>query len=70
MYDSLVKIDNDYSSDIHEAFRFLKSLVVFGYYTSEVGASKELKYLAFPGGFKGSVAYDSIGSSFGSYAYY
>lgn len=38
----------------------LKALVVFGYYTSEPGASKELAYLAIPGAFKGSVKFATI----------
>ncbi|ACE83615.1 conserved hypothetical protein [Cellvibrio japonicus Ueda107] len=33
-------------------FKQLKALVIFGYYTSEIGASQELKYLPIPGGFK------------------
>ncbi|QGZ38109.1 gluconate 2-dehydrogenase subunit 3-like protein [Pseudoduganella flava] len=37
------------------AFRQLKSLVAFAYYTSEAGASQELAYLPFPGGFTGNV---------------
>ncbi|MBB3221100.1 gluconate 2-dehydrogenase subunit 3 family protein [Pseudoduganella umbonata] len=36
-------------------FRQLKGYVAFAYYTSEAGASKELAYLPFPGGFTGSV---------------
>ena len=47
-------------------FKFLKGQIVFGYYTSEVGASEELVYLAMPGGFKGSVPYKSIGKAWGS----
>lgn len=53
--------DNDLAN-----FKFLKSQIVFGYYTSEVGASQELTYLPVPGGFKGSIPYDSVGSSWGS----
>jgi len=53
-----------------ERFKFLKWLIVFGYYTSEEGASKELTYLPLPGDFKGSVPYDSVGRNFGSYAFY
>jgi hypothetical protein len=44
-------------------FKALKTLVIFGYYTSEVGATQELAYLAVPGGFKGSVPYDSVGKA-------
>ncbi len=51
-------------------FRFIKWLTVFGYFTSEEGASKVLKYLPFPGDFKGSVPYESVGKAFGSLAYY
>ena len=58
------------SKDFYEkdlaAFKFLKGQIVFGYYTSEVGASEELTYLAVPGGFKGSIPYDSVGTSWGS----
>ncbi len=54
----------------HQHFRFLKSLIVFGYFTTEEGASKALKFLAFPGDFKGSVPYDEVGRAFGSHAYY
>lgn len=40
-----------------DSFRFLKSLIVFGFFTSEVGATKALRYQAIPGGFKGSIPY-------------
>ncbi len=40
-----------------EAFKTLKQLICFGYYTSEVGATQELRYDPVPGGFKGSIAY-------------
>lgn len=57
--------------DLHrKTFRLVKSLIVFGYYTSEPGATKELKYLAVPGGFKGSVPLETVGSAFSSKAYY
>ncbi|TQV84367.1 gluconate 2-dehydrogenase subunit 3 family protein [Aliikangiella coralliicola] len=51
-------------------FKFLKYLIVFGYYTSEVGATQELSYQAVPGGYKGSVPYSEIGKGWGSLAYY
>ncbi len=34
------------------AFKQLKALVAFGYYTSETGATRELAYAAVPGGYK------------------
>jgi hypothetical protein len=36
-------------------FRQLKGYVAFAYYTSEVGATKELAYLPVPGGFVGDI---------------
>lgn len=44
-------------------FKQLKSLVVFGYYTSEIGATQELKFLPIPGGYKGNVKFKDIGRS-------
>lgn len=39
------------------AFKHLKGLIAFGYYTSEAGAKDELRYLPVPGGYKGSIKY-------------
>lgn len=47
-------------------FKSLKKLICFGYYTSEVGASQELRYLAVPGGYKGSIPYKDSEASWGS----
>ena len=47
-------------------FKYLKTLICFGYYTSEVGASKELRYLAVPGGYTGSIPYKTSDASWGS----
>lgn len=58
-----------FSSSQKAVFRSLKPLIVFGYYTSEVGATKELTYLAFPGEYKGSIPYKSVGSAWGSIAF-
>ena len=62
----LEKPGNGFDDTDRSQFKFLKSQIVFGYYTSEVGASQELEYLAIPGGFKGSVPYDSVGKAWGS----
>jgi len=40
-------------------FKELKRFICFGYYTSEVGATQELRYDPVPGGFKGSIPYKS-----------
>ena len=53
-----------------EAFKLLKGLIVFGYYTSEEGATQELNYVAMPDGFKGSVPLSRIKSAYSSKAYY
>ena len=37
------------------AFRTLKALTLVGYYTSEVGATRELRHVAVPGRFEGCV---------------
>ncbi len=51
-------------------FKVLKQLICFGYYTSEVGASQELRYLAVPGGYKGSIPYKDSDASWGSQGLY
>lgn len=62
----LEKPDEGFVEADRSRFKFLKSQIVFGYYTSEVGASQELAYLDIPGGFKGSIPYDSVGKAWGS----
>jgi hypothetical protein len=42
-----------------QLFKALKQLICFGYYTSQVGATQELRYDPIPGGFKGSIPYKS-----------
>jgi len=61
---------NGFKKKDTEAFKFLKSLIVFGYYTSEIGASEELKYDAVPGGFESEVPLKDIGSAWGSRAFF
>ncbi len=39
-------------------FKLLKQYICFGYYTSAVGATQELRYDPVPGGFKGSIPYE------------
>lgn len=51
-------------------FKSLKKLICFGYYTSEVGASQELRYIAVPGGYKGSIPYKDSEASWGSQGLY
>lgn len=44
-------------------FKQLKALVTFAYYTSEIGATQELAYLAIPGGYKGNFKFKQIGKA-------
>ena len=68
----LINIESDgVSTDSEkEQFSFLKGLIVFGYFTSEVGATQALNYQAVPGGFTGSIPANSDTKSWGSLAYY
>lgn len=52
------------------SFKSLKYLIVFGFFTTEVGATQVLAYQAVPGGFKGSIPYSSVGKSYGSLDFY
>jgi hypothetical protein len=67
---SLEKIQNGFNNEDKQNWKLIKGLIIFGYYTSEVGASQELNYLAVPGGFTGSVPYDKDAKGTGSLAYY
>ncbi|WP_158769060.1 gluconate 2-dehydrogenase subunit 3 family protein [Paraglaciecola sp. L1A13] len=60
---SIEEAENEFGHDDAEHFAFLKQLIVFGYFTTEVGATKELAYLPVPGGFTGSIPYSSIGKA-------
>ena len=42
-------------------FRTFKELTVVGYYTSEIGATRELRYVQVPGRFEGCVPFDRVG---------
>ena len=67
-FEILEKLDSrsyaeDSSSDIPELafYRELKAFVLFGYYSSEEGASVELKFDRIPGPYGDCVPYDEIG---------
>jgi len=47
--------------DAPSFFRMMKELVIVGYYTSEIGATEELRTKAVPGYYDGDVPYDEIG---------
>lgn len=43
-----------------EAYRMLKSMILFGYYTTEIGASVELRFVPYPGTSQGCVPADTF----------
>ena len=45
-------------------FRMMKQLTLTGYYTSEIGASQELKYVHTAGEYRGDVPYSEIGRAY------
>ncbi|WP_394173585.1 gluconate 2-dehydrogenase subunit 3 family protein [Thalassotalea litorea] len=53
-----------------ENFKFLKSLTAFGYFTSEIGATKVLNYQPVPGGYRGSIPFTNETRNYGSHARY
>ncbi|MFC3122703.1 gluconate 2-dehydrogenase subunit 3 family protein [Agaribacter flavus] len=70
--DTLLKIEaeHDFVASDHKQFSFLKALIVFAYFTSQVGATKALNYQGVPGGFKGSIANTQDTKSWGSLDFY
>lgn len=59
----LTRIDQQAFADRSEPhwFRTMKELTVLGYYTSEIGATRELKYVAVPERFDACVPFEQIG---------
>ena len=51
------------ASGLSPFFRSMKELTIVGYYTSQPGATKELRYLPVPGKFEGCVPFATIGRS-------
>jgi hypothetical protein len=51
------KRDNKKESDPTHYFQVLKELTLLGYFTSEPGATKALRYVAVPGKFEGCIPY-------------
>lgn len=60
---AIEKIDLGFTAEDKRFFTFFKSLTLFGYYTSEVGATQELAYLAIPGGYQGNVPFAKVGKA-------
>lgn len=55
------KATNGFTQTDRVLFKRFKALVTFGYYTSEIGATQELAYLAIPGGYKGNFKFSDVG---------
>jgi hypothetical protein len=53
------KGDTKYKAPLHpnHYFRMIKELTLLGYFTSEIGATKALRYIAVPGRYDGNVPY-------------
>lgn len=60
---AIEKPDMGFSAEDKQFFAFFKSLTLFGYYTSEIGASQELAYLAVPGGYQGNFPFANVGKA-------
>lgn len=61
---------NGFAESQKAQFKFVKHLLIFGYFTSEVGATQALVYQAVPGGYKGSIPATPSTRSWGSLNYY
>ena len=48
---------------VKHIYRELRELTIFGYYTSEVGASEELAYDPIPGEFRGCIPFSDVGKT-------
>ena len=60
---SIEKQSNGFGEQHKSFFKQFKALTLLGYYTSKVGATQELAYLAVPGGYRGSLPFETIGKA-------
>ena len=60
---AIEKSDLGFNQDDKSFFTQFKSLTLFGYYTSEIGATQELAYLAIPGGYQGNFPFAKVGKA-------
>lgn len=65
-----IEAEQGFSRDENQAFKFLKALTIFGFFTTEIGATQALNYQAVPGGFKGSIPYTKQSKAWGSLGFY
>ena len=59
----LGRVDEEAFADRREPhwFRTIKELTVLGYYTSEIGATRELRHVEVPGRFDACVPFEQVG---------
>ncbi|MET0356444.1 MAG: gluconate 2-dehydrogenase subunit 3 family protein [Cellvibrio sp.] len=60
---ALEKSELGFTAEDKSFFTQFKSLTLFGYYTSEIGATQELAYLAIPGGYQGNFPFAKVGKA-------
>ena len=60
---NMEKAADGFNQSDRQFFKQFKALVTFGYYTSEIGATQELAYLAIPGGYKGNFKFKDVGKA-------
>jgi hypothetical protein len=60
---AIEKSDSGFTPEDKGFFTQFKSLTLFGYYTSEIGATQELAYLAIPGGYQGNFPFAKVGKA-------
>jgi len=65
-----VEAQSGFSASQSQQFTLLKQLVGFGYFTSQVGATQALNYVAVPGSYKGSVPLEDGAKGEGALDYY
>ncbi len=58
--DTGITYENGWSDDL-PFFGLMKQLTILGYYTSEIGATQELQWLAIPGYFDGCAPIEDVG---------
>jgi hypothetical protein len=65
-----IEAEQGFTSEDKKGFKFLKALIVFGFFTTEVGATQALNYQAVPGEFNGSIPYTKESKAWGSLGFY
>ena len=56
-----ISLEMNLEEDLSPFFHKLKELVVVGYYTSEIGATQELRYDPMPMEYKGDIPLTEVG---------